>query len=812
MLAAEASLEGFLEQDPVSGPAQAPAEPRRVSGEAELAHYRLLRPLGSGGMGDVYLAQDTRLLRQVALKLLDPKLAADPRWRARFLREARLASSLDHPAICTIHEVGEADGQPYFAMQYVQGQPLSSLIEGRALPLPRLCTIASQVASAVAAAHAQGVVHRDIKGANVMVSEGDRAVVLDFGIARHCSGPGMLDVALTEPGAVLGTPASMAPEQAAGGSADPRSDLFSFGVLLYEMATGQRPFQGESRRELMTAVQTRPHGSAHALNPELPARLVELLDRLLEKSAQARPTNMRSVVEALRQVAAEAGISSRDEVAGSARETWGLARSKWLPVAAGAVLLVAVAVLWPGRPPPVATPSQLHSLAVLPFQALVPGEDDLPLQLGMADTLISRLSGLPQLAVTPLSAVERYTAGADAQKAGRQLGVDAVIDGRIQSEAGQVGMSVRLVRVADGSVVWADRFRGERGDLFALQEILSERIVAALSLQLTGSQRKRLGRHPTEDAEAYRLYTMGRFHLTRRTREGVARSADSFAQAVARDPGYALAWSGLAAARVVAAYWGYLPAAQAYPEAREAATRALAIDPELAEAHVVLASIRHYQDWDWAGAAAAWRRALELDPQLASAHGSYGLHLAVMGRHDESIEALRRALELDPLSVGRNLTYGGVLLYARRFDEALAQYRRVIEMDPEYAAAWLESGDALMMLGRHDEALDAWLEGLRLQGTDEAELQELRKAYAHAGLRGFWAALAAHAPAQTPTLLLAEFHAGAGDLETALALLETAYQAREVGMDTLGVNLKLDPLRSDPRFVAMLKRLGLAHR
>ena len=777
--------------------------------------YRLLERLGSGGMGDVFLAEDTRLGRRVAVKLLAPHLAAGERWRARFLREARLAAGFDHPNVCTIHEVGEVDGRPFLAMQYVEGASLRELRGDGALPLARLLPIALQVADALATAHDRGIVHRDVKAANVVVGADGRAKVLDFGIAKHL-GEEQADAGLTATGAVLGTPGAMSPEQACGEPTDERSDVFSFGVLLYEMATGRHPFSpaGRGMREALAAVVARPHVPAGQLVPSLPRELAALIDRALAKDPADRWPSMRAMLPDLQAAAAAAGVPTGPTLATPPQAPSRRRRLAWLAAAAVVVALAAAGALrLPARRPAAPAP-EVASLAVLPFAPLVASQRDEPLELGMADTLIARLASIRELEVRPLSAVRSYAgADQDALAAGREQRVDAVLAGHIQKGPDEVRVTVSLLRVADGATLWSEQIDAPLTGLFDLQDAIAARVADSLRVRLSGPERERLTRRETTDPEAYRLYLLAHYHLGQRTRASIARAIGLFEQAVARDPSYAQAHAALGGAYTVAGWWEYLRPHDAYPKARLAVERALALDPALADAHAVLGSIRRNYDWDWEGADASYRRAIELDPNSAAAHHWYGMSLALQGEGDRSVAELRRALELDPVSLIVNNAYGWTLLNAGRHEEAIAQYHRVLEIQP-FFATHLELGMALLLTGRDAEALASFREGLRLYGATEAELERLVRAQHREGWPGYWREVVAvetrlAAPNPPSSYLMADYHAALGDRERALALLEQAYRERSTALISIKVDPFLAPLRDDPRYRDLLRRVGL---
>ena len=800
---------------------------RRVDG------YVVERRIGSGGMGEVYLAREEGLGRKVALKILDPDLAADAPARARFEREARLAASLDHPNVCAIHKVGESDGRPFIAMQYVKGDTLRQLLAGRPLKLDSLLSVALQVADALAAAHERGVVHRDIKAGNIIVTPEGQAKVLDFGLAKLLErAEGEADTHLTVTGQVMGTPASMSPEQARGERVDHRSDIFSFGCVLYEMATGRIPFKGKSRAEVIAALLARPHTPAAELNREIPARLSAVIDRALEKEPARRYQTVREMIADLRQVVAEAGgldhLFSSSEVPRGVlplvpprrRGPFGALgrrldrRTKAVVSVIGVLLLagVALALYYTPRARPSAP---IRSVAVLPFKPLGAEGRDEALELGMADTLIARLSNIREVDVRPISAVHRYTGLAqDAVAAGREQRVDAVLDGHIQRAGEKVRVTVRLLRVSDGAPLWADRFDAEMTDIFSVQDSISERVAAALSVRLAGVERERLTRHHTENPEAYQLYLKGRYHLNRLTDEGFLKGRDYFRQAIDLDPRYAPAYAGLADAYQMLGAFNAQAPKDVFPRAREAAQKALELDEGLAEAHTALGVVKMLHDWDFAGAEREFRRAIELNRSYADAHLMYGYYFSAMGRFDEAHAEVARALELDPVSLPKLMGVGDVLYQQRRYDEAIEQYRKALEMEPNSGITHWALGNAYAGKGMYEEAAAHYEKAIPLSGDSPDELASLGYAYAVSGRRREAAAVIGELNQLSKRryispVIIAFIYAGLGENDRAFELLERAYESRDFILIMLKVDPFFDRLRADPRFAELVRRVGL---
>ena len=804
----------------------------------QIGPYSILEKLGSGGMGEVYLARDVRLGRKVALKLLEPHLVGDSNTRTRFLREARLASSLDHPNICTIHEVGEMEGRPFMAMQFVQGQTLRQVIGGRPLELDALLSIALQVADALAAAHMRGIIHRDIKPANIIVTARGQAKVLDFGLAKLLEQKeDEATTHLTMTGAIMGTPACMSPEQARGESVDHRTDIFSFGVVLYELATGRIPFQGRSRADVISALLNQPHVPAAELNKKIPSRLSEVIDRALQKAPPERYHSMSQMIQDLRQVIAEAG--GLDHLFKSSSVPLGviphvpIRRRTYfgrIPGPAALALLVVVAAVLIGvsflvyqswsrqklsAAQRLAPQPQIKSIAVLPFKPLVVADRDEALELGMADTLINKLSSMNAIVVRPISAVRKYTnLEQDALAAGQEQKVDMILDGSIQKSADKVRVSVRLTQVADGQQLWAESFDEKFTDIFYLQDRVSEKVVGLLAIKLTGQEQTLLTKRHTQDAEAYELYLKGRYQLNRLTDDGFRKGRDYFQQAIARDQKYALAYSGLAIAYNMLGGFNALAPKEAYPKARDAATKALELDDTIVEAHAALGEIKMSYDWDFFGAEQQLRRALEINPSNSNAHKINGLYLIAMSRFDDALAEMKRAHELDPLSLEPTIAMADVFYFQRQYDQAIAQYQKALEMDLNSGLSYWAIGRTLTAKGSYNEAIPLLEKSIPLSGDSPDEPAELARTYALAGKREEALKILDELKRLSgrkyisPTVI-ATIYGALGDKDQAFAWLNKAVDGRDFILVLLNVEPMFDPLRDDPRFTALVKRVGL---
>src|SRR5271168_1143354 len=668
-----------------------------------ISHYRILRKLGSGGMGVVYEAEDTKLGRHVALKFLPEELAQDAQALERFQREARAASALNHPNICTLYEIDEAAGQQFIAMELLEGQTLQQRIAGKSLDAENLFELAMQIASALEAAHGKGIVHRDIKPANIFVTTLGQAKMLDFGLAKLApagaeasNDPTMTaERNLTEPGQAMGTVAYMSPEQVAGKELDARSDLFSFGAVLYEMATGRQAFSGSTTGIIFNSILEKNPALVSRMNPELPAKLEEIIGKALEKDREVRyqhAGDMRADLKRLRR-----DTTSGTTAAKVANPTpWWRTRSAG--IVAVAALLLAVGVIgarywWMNRSP------AIGSVAVLPFTESSADPATEFLQEGISEGITDALSQMPNLKVMASSSVFRYKGkDGDPQQAGKDLKVDAVLTGRMVRSGDTLAVSAELVNVADGSQIWGERYNEKMADISALQQEIVSDISSKLQLKLSGKEKERLARRPTEDAEAYKLYLQGRQELNKFTDPGWRKAAEYFQQAVDKDPNYAAAYAGLADAYVLLGYNVDMPTKEAYEKARVAAERSIALDDTLPEAHAALARYQ-WVKMELAAAEHEYRRALELNPNLALAHSGYSAYLASVGRFAEAEDQGRRAQELDPLSLQVNAWLGELSYYEHDFDKAISRSEKVLETDPNYAYPHITLSDTYLAKG-----------------------------------------------------------------------------------------------------------------
>jgi serine/threonine protein kinase/tetratricopeptide (TPR) repeat protein len=785
-----------------------------------ISHYRIVEQLGAGGMGVVFKAQDSRLERAVALKFLPEKLAQEPQALDRFRREARAASALNHPGICTIYDIGEQDGRAFIAMEFIDGETLRSHIHGKALPLGEMLELGIQIAEALEAAHAEGIIHRDIKPASIFVTKRGRAKVLDFGLAKlvpkgvasaDANSDGEPPDSNSIVGIISGTPSYMSPEQVRGDGLDPRTDIFSLGLLLYEMATGRQAFSGGTGGIIIEAVLTRPPVPVRSINPAIPPRLEEIIDKALHKDRDQRYQHTADLRAELQRLKRELDSGSRSGDEGS--ESAAILNTGHLSSTGEQGPRTSTGHTRAFRPERAS--KIIDSLAVLPFENTSRDPEHEYLSDGITASLINILATVPKLRVMAQSTVFRFKGREiDPQAVGRDLNVRAVLTGRVMQSGGSLRIGAELVDVATGSQLWGAQYDRKPGDIFAIQDEISNEISEKLRLRLTRAQKKRLTRRHTEDPEAYRIYLKGRHHWNRWTEEGFYKAIEYFQQAVEKDPAYALAYAGLADSYVLLGWNSYLPPKNAFPKAKAAAWKALQFDPDLGEAHTPLAAVLWLHDWQWQEAQKEFKRSLELNPTYPTANHWYAEYVMTMGRHAEAIAKIKNSQTLDPLSLIINVAIGRDYYLARRYDEALEHLLQTVELDPNYPVTYWVLGQLYRTTGRYDLAITEGEKGVNLSGGSPLMRAALAHSYGKAGRANEALQILDDLTRLAKRKYVAPhffagIHIGLGENDRAVEYLEKSYEEHSHWLIYLHVDPSMDDLRNDPRFQDLLRRVGL---
>jgi eukaryotic-like serine/threonine-protein kinase len=773
-----------------------------------ISHYLVTEKLGAGGMGVVYKAEDTRLHRFIALKFLSD-MEQDAVALERFRREAQAASALNHPGICTIYDIGEQDGRPFIAMEYIDGETLRSHINGKPLLLEETLKLGIQIADALDAAHAEGIIHRDIKPANVFVTKRGQVKVLDFGLAKlvpkgiavNADFSGELPDSTSVAGIISGTPSYMSPEQVRGDNLDQRTDIFSLGLLLYEMSTGRQAFSGGTGGVIIEAVLTRVPARVRSINPAVPPELEEIINKALHKDKDQRYQRAAEIRTDLQQLEREgySRASVAAERAAPLRGESAARNSTMQPVAS--------------RPQRVS--KVIDSLAVLPFENASRDPEHEYLSDGIPGSLINALAAIPKLRVMAQSTVLRYkNRGIDPQAVGRELNVRAVLTGRILQSGESLRIGTELVDVATGSQLWGAQYDRKLGDIFAIQDEISDEISGKLRLKLTRAEKKRLTKRQTDDAEAYRLYLKGRHHWNRWTEDGFCKAIEYFQQAIEKDPSYALAHAGVADAYVLLGWNSYLAPKEAFPKGRFAAMKALRLDPDLGEAHAPLAAVLWLHDWQWKEAQSEFMRSLELNPSYATANHWYAEYRMTMGWHEDAVARMKKSQELDPLSLIISVAIGWACYMGKRYDDAIEQVRRTVELEPNYPVTYWILGLLLRKMGHYERAINEGEKGVRLSGGSPLMSAALAQSLATAGKRDQAIRILDDLRALAGQKYIAPYffagiHAGLGEDDRALEYLEKSYEERSHWLIYLHIDPGMDALRSNPRFEDLLRRVGL---
>jgi serine/threonine protein kinase/TolB-like protein/Flp pilus assembly protein TadD len=852
LLARHHQAENFLESPALELVANALAEDQRKAGPATeddlglagktISHYRVIEKLGGGGMGVVYKADDARLGRSVALKFLPEDMAQDSQTLERFKREARAASALNHPNICTIYDIDEYEGRLFIVMEFLDGETLKQRIAKTPTPSPsprgrgwparsaegprggpiridELLELGIQIGGALDAAHAKGIIHRDVKPANIFVTTQEQVKLLDFGLAKLALRAEVTTETLvaqdlptatrttargehlTRTGVLMGTLLYMSPEQVRGEPLDVRTDLFSFGAVLYELATGRPAFSGETAGQIRDAILSQEPTSARKLNPRVPAGLQRVITKALRKKPQERYQRASELRAELSHVRGEIGARWRRRVA---------------LAALGLVLLLAGLGWRLGWLPPGPHPGQIQSLAVLPLENLSHDPEQEYFADGMTDELITDLAHIGVLRVISRTSVMHYKGSKKTlPEIARELKVDAVVEGSVERSEDRVRIRAQLIHVADDRHLWAESYERDVRDVLALQDEVARTIANEIKVKLTLQEQAQLTSARPVNPQAHELYLKGRYYWNKRTPEALNKSLEYFRQAIDKDPSYALGYAGMADAYAMlgSGEYGILPPKEAFPKAEAAAMKALELDSALAEPHATLGYSKDF-DWDWQGAEREFKQAINLNPGYTTAHHWYAIHLTGLGRNTEAIAEIRKAESLDPLSIIISADVAWVFYFARRYEQEGEQARKTLEMDPNFAIAHMYLSYSYLHMAKHKEAVAEMKKAVDLSGGSLPMVGNLAYIYALAGRRYEAIKILNDLKARSKREfvspdVLAQIYTGLGDKDHATAWLEKGYEQRSDFTGLLKVLPELDPLRSDPRFEALVRRVGL---
>jgi len=747
-----------------------------------LLHYRLIEKIGEGGMGVVWKALDTKLDREVAVKLLPEDLASDPERLKRFEREAKAAAAINHPNIVTLYSVEQADGTHFIAMELVDGRTLAHLIPDEGLPVERFLDLALPLTEAIAAAHERGVTHRDLKPSNIMVSDAGRLKVLDFGLAKLRERAGAdrpwdgSTKTLTRDGIVLGTMPYMSPEQLQGKPVDQRSDIFALGIVLYEMATGRRPFGGDNPAELASSILRDIPLLLSEVNQAMPADVARIVRHCLQKDPERRyqtAKGLRNELEELRTELASGIVSAThgDEL-------------------------------------------KAPSIAVLPFTDMSPQKDQEYFCDGMVEELIDALAKLGGLRVASRTSAFQYKeATRDIREIGRRLGVRTVLEGSVRKAGNRLRITAQLVNIADGYHLWSDKYDRDLEDIFAVQDEISLAIVEKLKVRLLGGEKEKLVKRQTKNQEAYNLYLKGRYFWNRRYEVGMKKSLEYFQQAIEKDPHYPLPYVGITDSYGILGWFEFLRPDEAFSRAKAALSLALEYDPSLGEAHASQGWIHFCYDWDWTSAELEFKKAIELTPEYATAHEWYATFLMAMGRFEESIAAALRAREIDPLSLIVNGVVGVTYAFSRQYDRSISELRKTLDMDPGFYLARVWLGLSYQLAGKVEQARETLREAVEVEADNPYALGFLGWGLGVSGQEEDALRILSRIEDRSRDQYVTPYQkgqilAGLGRIDEAFELFDEAYRQRSPQLVLLNATPLMDCLRSDPRFHSLLGRIG----
>jgi serine/threonine-protein kinase len=796
---------------------EAPKE-ELTTGSTFAARYQIIEELGKGGMGRVYKAHDTKIKEKIALKLIKPEIAKDKKTIERFSNELRLARKIRHKNVCGMFDLGEEKGTHYITMEFVPGEDLrSSIRRFGQLPLGKSISIAKQICEGLAEAHRLGVVHRDLKSNNIMIDKEGNVRIMDFGIARSLEAIG-----ITAAGVMIGTPEYMSPEQVEGKEVDQRSDIYSLGVILYEMVTGRVPFEGDTPFTIGMKQKGEIPQDPKELNSHISDDLNRLILRCLEKDKENRHQSAGEVRAELEGIekgvpTAEREISERKPLASKEITVTFRLKKFFVPTLVVASIVIASILIWQVflQKKPTSLPPAQYSIAVLPFADGSPLKDQEYLCEGMTDEIIAKLSTLKSWKVISRSSVMHYkNTNKDINQIGQELGVSTILEGSVRREKDLIRVMAQLVNVEDRFQLWSDTYEQKLESVFAIQSAIAEEITKALKTTLYPEDEERLQMQPTENIEAYNLYLQGRFLWNKRTPNDIKISIEFYEKAIEKDPDFALAYAGIADSYINLSDFLVLPPMAAFPNAKEALYKALEINNSLGEAHCSLAYVFYAFEWDFKSAENEFKRAIELNPNYATAHQWYGQYLAAMGRFEEAYKEIDKALELDPLSLIIRYAKAETLYFENRHEESIEQLKMTLEIDDRFLASLMCLGWNYIAKGMYQEAFDITQKALSFYEDNIIFLLNNISIYALSGQREkakemFDDLISETSKIYVPSSVKAAGYYFFGEKDKAFEWLERACDEKDTAPAYLKYGFSIEGLSSDPRFKALLKKMNL---
>jgi serine/threonine protein kinase/tetratricopeptide (TPR) repeat protein len=761
----------------------------------QLGHYEIVASLGQGAMGQVFRAKDSRLDRAVAIKILPERLASDAELLGRFEREAKALAALSHPNIVTVFDFGSDSNTHFVVTELLEGVTLRERLKTETIPWEKALEYGIAISEGLSAAHSKGIIHRDLKPENLFITQDERLKILDFGLAHRQvdqlkEGESWMATIAggTRPGLVLGTLGYMSPEQIRGLPVDARSDIFSFGCVLYEMVYGKQAFLGGSVADTMVAILTEDLSDILESALRIPQELDRVIRYCVEKKPEERYQSARDLSLALRMILSGSGIweayAPRIETTRDRRKR---KRAK----------------------------KAIDSLAVLPFASVSLDPDAEYLGDGITESIINILSQIPKLRVMARSTVFRFKGKQiDPLALGKELNVGGILTGRLMQRGTNLNILAELVDARDGAQVWGEQYNVQISDLLDVQREIATKISEKLRIKLIGEEKKKLAKRQTENTEAYRLYLKGRYFWNKRSEAGLHKAIDYFEQAILQDPEYALAYAGLSDAYSMLGGYGYMPPQEAYKKAKDLALKGLELDQTLAEAHTSLATVLYRYDWNWKDAEVEFQKAVQYNYGYATAHHWYGVYLSLLGRMDEAVDEMDRAVELDPLSVVIHWTKGYVLWYGRRLEEALEEYDKALQLDPSFIRVHYDIALAYVQKGMLQEAKDEIRKAALLTDQPPTMSALLGWVYASAGDQQEARKILGELMELSKRQFVSPYHIGLihvalGQIDEAFQWLERSFEAKEDAVVSFKMNPRLDAIRTDPRFKDLLKRIGL---